>query len=718
MKPITLLAEQRTDKSIFRLMAAGIVCAALAIALGCTPTAAWANEQNGLENSWRYANGQRIDTWKATMNCNGNQDGTESAAASKNTAPSVGIMNAQNPKVVTVGSGDSSYKVWDGFAVFTQGYCTGKTSSCGVDVSEHNCTGNKAPINWAKAKADGVDFAIIRCGYGSEWTTGGTMVTNLASTAKRDPAQDDKAFLTNVKACQQQGIPFGIYLYSYASTKSEAVSEAVHTIRVLEAAGLKPTDLAYPVFYDLEDSALFDGCSNTVAAKKARLNTLASAYFETMEAAGWINVGTYASTSWWNDYLVSSTFTSHAYWVAEWNTKSGLTYKGLSDFTAKKGTWQFSDSGVVAGIEGKVDLNYSDFKHTPGWESTAGGKRYNDANGHAVTGIREIDGKYYYFDKNGLMKTSCWYTYSDGKRSYFSKNGDAFTGWHTIGGYKFYFSKTTAKALKGANQLDGSWYYFDSKGHMLTSALKSCTDGHKRYYGEDGRAITGWKTIDGNKYYFSTKTMKDLHGKAWIGTKAYYFSSSGVMQVSKWGKWTYGDNKGKYSYFGKNGYMLTGKRTIKGVNYDLGETGIISIDATHLAMDKKAGTRSSNTKYLVLADIDNCQVGIYKGKKGSWACIKYWKCSPGAASSPTPTGTYTVTGKGYTFTSFGTRCYYYTQFYGDYLFHSVCYSPDGSKVVDGRLGKHISHGCVRLKTANAKWMYKYIPYGTKVYIYD
>ncbi|MCD8365775.1 MAG: L,D-transpeptidase family protein, partial [Clostridiales bacterium] len=63
-------------------------------------------------------------------------------------------------------------------------------------------------------------------------------------------------------------------------------------------------------------------------------------------------------------------------------------------------------------------------------------------------------------------------------------------------------------------------------------------------------------------------------------------------------------------------------------------------------------------------------------------------------------------------------CWYYTQFYGNYLFHSVLYYPGSmTRVKDGRLGMNLSHGCVRLSMTNAKWIYDNIPIGTKVYVY-
>ncbi|MBQ6586130.1 MAG: L,D-transpeptidase [Coriobacteriales bacterium] len=130
---------------------------------------------------------------------------------------------------------------------------------------------------------------------------------------------------------------------------------------------------------------------------------------------------------------------------------------------------------------------------------------------------------------------------------------------------------------------------------------------------------------------------------------------------------------------------------------------------------------TSSTSYLIIADSERCKVTIYRGSQYDWMPIRYWDCSPGAVGSPTPNGTYTVTGRGYSFSGSkgGTpyTCYYYTQFWGDYLFHTIEYYRGTWDVLDGRLGERISHGCVRLAPENAKWIYDNIPNGTKVYCF-
>ena len=133
-------------------------------------------------------------------------------------------------------------------------------------------------------------------------------------------------------------------------------------------------------------------------------------------------------------------------------------------------------------------------------------------------------------------------------------------------------------------------------------------------------------------------------------------------------------------------------------------------------MINKAQGYSSATKWLIMVDTKNNYLGIFTGKKGSWDLYNYWICSTGAAFTPTVLGQFTVTGKGYSFGA-GYTCYYYTQFYGDYLIHSIKYYQGTFNVLDGRMGMNISQGCVRLPLERAKWIYNNIPYGTKVVTY-
>ena len=100
--------------------------------------------------------------------------------------------------------------------------------------------------------------------------------------------------------------------------------------------------------------------------------------------------------------------------------------------------------------------------------------------------------------------------------------------------------------------------------------------------------------------------------------------------------------------------------------------------------------------------------------------IKTFTCSSGQAGSETPTGTFSVSGRGISFynSELGEGAYYWTSFYGDYLFHSIPFDQhyEIKQNEAAKLGTPASHGCIRLSIDNAKWIYDHIQNGTKVMI--
>ena len=375
--------------------------------------------------------------------------------------------------------------------------------------------------------------------------------------------------------------------------------------------------------------------------------------------------------------------------------------------------------------------------------------------GKKFSGEYQIDGEYYYFDPNKEGEMTTGWAAHDGNKYYYDKDGHRVSGWYQIGDIEYYFAETTGiyvegfvrengavyfylengKKYTGEKKIDGSWYYFNptNGGKMMTGwcNLTEKTGGTKRvYYGSDGVMCYGEKKISGKWYYFNTVTGKMTTGWCNLPGKKVYYGSDGAMcygekKIS--GKWYYFNTvtgkmttgwcnlPGKKVYYGSDGAMVYGWQTIGGVRYYFNKT-TGALEQTS-AMARKAQGYSSSTKWLILVDTKSNHVGIYNGSKNNWVEKKYWSCTSGAASTPTVKGTFTVQSKGLAF-GHGYTCWYYTQFYGNYLFHSVLYNP-GSKtsIQDGRLGINASHGCVRLSLANAKWIYDNIPSGTKVVVY-
>ncbi|WP_304680891.1 L,D-transpeptidase [uncultured Clostridium sp.] len=126
----------------------------------------------------------------------------------------------------------------------------------------------------------------------------------------------------------------------------------------------------------------------------------------------------------------------------------------------------------------------------------------------------------------------------------------------------------------------------------------------------------------------------------------------------------------------------------------------------------------SLTSYLVYVNLSEQMTYVYKGTMNKWDNIKSFTCSTGVDDEKTPPGIFDVRERGEWFFSdkYEQGGKYWVQFYGDYLFHSVPYNKDQSEVVDNTLGTPASHGCIRLKTEDAKWIYDNIEFGTKVII--
>ena len=127
---------------------------------------------------------------------------------------------------------------------------------------------------------------------------------------------------------------------------------------------------------------------------------------------------------------------------------------------------------------------------------------------------------------------------------------------------------------------------------------------------------------------------------------------------------------------------------------------------------------SSNTKYLVHVDLKHQRTNIYKGSKNSWKLLKSFTCSSGTSDEETPTGVYTIKERGKWFfsNSYKQGGKYWVQFYGDYLFHSLPMDETETNIVDYTLGKPASHGCIRLRESDSKWIYDNVPKDSKVII--
>ena len=194
-----------------------------------------------------------------------------------------------------------------------------------IDVSEW-----QGDIDWAKAKSAGVEGAIIRISYG--WGNG-----------------YDKKALRNISECKRLGIPFGIYMYSYAENSGNAASEGADVASLLRKAGVNPNDLQYPVYYDLE---AWSWTGHAHPTSPAVYDGIVNAWFSQLRNAGYSNLAVYSYTSYLNNELNSSDIHAKTRWVAQYGSRMGYTAWSSND----RG-WQYSSSAHINGISGSVDVN-------------------------------------------------------------------------------------------------------------------------------------------------------------------------------------------------------------------------------------------------------------------------------------------------------------------------------------------------------------------------
>lgn len=189
----------------------------------------------------------------------------------------------------------------------------------GIDVSYHN-----GSINWDKVTAN---FAIIRLGYGD----------NISS-------QDDKQFFSNVRGCMNKGIPFGVYIYSYATKmygSSSIESEVAHARRLLSQIEGKP----FCVYIDMEDDS-------TICVGRDTLSSFALKFCEYIEKSGY-KVGVYANENWFRNYLDARELYNKGYSL--WVAKYSLTQPNIG---VPYDIWQHTSNGKAPGVNGRVDMNW------------------------------------------------------------------------------------------------------------------------------------------------------------------------------------------------------------------------------------------------------------------------------------------------------------------------------------------------------------------------
>lgn len=191
----------------------------------------------------------------------------------------------------------------------------------GIDVSAH-----QGRIDWKNVKESGIQFAILRAGYGNHLS------------------QKDSQFERNYQEARKQGLPVGAYWFSYATSVEDAKKEAQVCCQVLRGHTLQ-----YPVFFDFEYDSVRYAKEQGVTITKAMATAFAKAFLAEIQKSGY-RAGNYANLDYLHNYFDQNALAPYDLWLAAWETSKPPYNMAI---------WQYSDKGSVPGITGSVDVNYA-----------------------------------------------------------------------------------------------------------------------------------------------------------------------------------------------------------------------------------------------------------------------------------------------------------------------------------------------------------------------
>lgn len=392
-----------------------------------------------------------------------------------------------------------------------------------IDVSEW-----QGDIDWAKAKADGVEGVIIRLGYG--WGNNA-----------------DKKAQRNISECKRLGIPFGIYWYSYADTPSIAKEEGADVVAKLKQFGVNASDLAYPVYYDLEK---WTWKGHQPLTDPNVYNDIVNNWYSALQSAGYKNLSVYSYTSYLQGPLKHADIYAKTTWVAQYGARMGF-----DSFQTNSRGWQYTSSGKVDGISGNVDMNAfgnKEFVNGGHWVTKNGQKYWRDSDGSLARSKEIYDPEsnaWYWIDSDGTMAhdKDVYLRSNGGKWVRYDSNGHMIKGedfrygvWYNFdfttgamskgmtylsnGNKWVYYDMVTGKMAHGEAYLNfdkehSGWYLFDNiTGARCTGDIFIRANGGKwvRYDRKTGKMVKGLQKQNGLWYYFDPVTGAMAHGNTWV----------------------------------------------------------------------------------------------------------------------------------------------------------------------------------------------------------
>lgn len=467
-------------------------------------------ELEGISNPQHmWNNGAAQEAWEVEQQARGEQRGSLNGRASGGCYARVKWDSAQGTKRFTsAGSGpDCSNK-----KVFHPAWKV-------LDVSEH-----QQNVDWNTVKRSDVDAVILRTSFGYGF--------------------EDKQFARNLSEVRRLGIPFGVYHYSYAYNADFAQKEALWLISLLRKYNVKASDMALPVFYDLEQD---DWGGHRMPKTASGLRPIVNTFTSLLSQSGYSRTHLYTYVNYASSRLNSADLLARIGWIAQYSNQ--LDFNFSTAYGDRRG-WQYTSSEYVAGISsGRADMSafaIGDVQHTgasssltsevkpptgnyTGWVSK-GADRYWFENGRKTTN-REIhtDANWYWVGSDGRMakgvtlipsgRGTKWVYYDI--RAGYMRYGEQYlnydrehTGWYN-------FNAVTGEMIKGLTHVSsngGKTVYYD----VITGKMQ-----YGERYVNYGRSVQGW-------YSFDPVTGAMQKGVRWVpssgGKWVYYDVRSGKMQ--------------------------------------------------------------------------------------------------------------------------------------------------------------------------------------------
>lgn len=253
----------------------------------------------------------------------------------------VGTLN-NGENVEILGRDNNWYKIsYDNLTGYVSAsYITLSPIEKGIDVSKWNGT-----IDWKKVKADGIDYVIIRGGFGN--------------------ATVDPQFESYIQGASDAGLKIGVYWFSYATSVTKAKEEAA---KCLETIAPYRDKITYPVFYDFEYDSVDYAKKLGITITKDLSSKMADEFLTAIKNAGYIT-GIYTNKDFGDKYFYEDMLFANNLWIAQ--------YSSACTYNRPYMMWQYTDKGTINGIGTSSEPAYFDMNYTylkPTNNQTSGNK--------------------------------------------------------------------------------------------------------------------------------------------------------------------------------------------------------------------------------------------------------------------------------------------------------------------------------------------------------